>query len=117
MSLPDNMISKEEAGMLARMIKQNPPLVTLNISNNNLESECAMLLAESLQFNNRLKVLNVSKNKLGDFGIEALLRPLIKQKFDNYTSMQKLSNIVYNNSTDGLPNDVQEDESLKVKLQ
>ena len=30
--------------------------------------------------------------------------------------MQKLSNIVYNNSTDGLPNDVQEDESLKVKL-
>ena len=48
MSLPDNMISKEEAVMLSKMIKQNPPLVTLNISNNNLESDCAVMLAESL---------------------------------------------------------------------
>lgn len=66
------------------MIRQNPPLVTLNISNNNLDSDCALLLAESLQYNDRIKVLNVSKNKLGDLGIETLLKPLIKLRFDLY---------------------------------
>jgi len=54
MNLPDNMISNNETKMLAHMIKQNPPLVTLNVSNNNLDADCAIILAESLRYNDRL---------------------------------------------------------------
>ena len=89
MSLPDNMISNNETKMLAHMIQQNPPLVTLNVSNNNLDAECAIILAESLKFNDRLKILNLEKNKLGDKGILELLKPLIKQKFDLFSRANK----------------------------
>jgi len=82
MNLPDNMISNNETKMLAHMLKQNPPLVTLNVSNNNLDADCAIILAESLKHNDRLKILNLEKNKLGDKGILKLLTPFIKQKFE-----------------------------------
>lgn len=75
--------------MLAYMIQQNPPLVTLNVSNNNLDAECAIILAESLKFNDRLKILNLEKNKLGDKGILELLKPLIKQKFELFSGANK----------------------------
>lgn len=92
--------------MLAHMIQQNPPLVTLNVSNNNLDADCATLLAESLKFNDRLKILNLDKNKLGDKGILELLKPLIKQKFDLFEA-QKAAVIVDDSI---IPDDKESDE-------
>ena len=106
MSLPDNMISRTETRMLAHMIQQNPPLVTLNVSNNNLDADCAILLAESLKFNDRLKILNLDKNKLGDKGIMELLKPLIKQKFELFV-VQKTA-VIVDNST--IPDDKEQVE-------
>lgn len=78
LSLPDNMLTFEEAKMLAAMIKANPPLKTLNLEINNLDAKCAKLIGQAIEHNSNLQILNVSRNRLSDLGINYLLQSLIK---------------------------------------
>lgn len=54
LSLPDNMLGLDAARMLAKMIKVNPPLTSLNLTKNNLDSDCAKLIGEALESNDNL---------------------------------------------------------------
>lgn len=49
LSLPDNMLTFEEAKMLAAMLKSNPPLKTLNLETNNLDANCAKLIGQAIE--------------------------------------------------------------------
>lgn len=69
LSLPNNMLSLEDARMLADMINKNTPLKTLNLSQNELDADCAALIANALIYNSNLTVLNLKDNRLGDLGV------------------------------------------------
>jgi len=74
------MLGLEDARMLADMLSKNTPLRTLNLSQNELDSDCAALIANALVYNNSLNVLDLKSNRMGDFGVQHLLTPLIRKE-------------------------------------
>jgi len=59
----------------------NPPLVQLNLSNNNLEPYSGKVIGKALPFNTHLAFFDLSNNRLGNEGIDAILKPIARQKF------------------------------------
>lgn len=62
LALPDNSLMLDQANLLADMIKQNPALRSLNLSQNKLDFECAEVLGDALQYNDQLMKLDLSCN-------------------------------------------------------
>ena len=54
LSLPDNMLSIDEAKMIAKMLEKNPPLKSLNLHKNKLNYKCAEYLGHALAKNSNL---------------------------------------------------------------
>jgi Ran GTPase-activating protein (RanGAP) involved in mRNA processing and transport len=54
LSLPDNMLSINEAKMIAKMLEKNPPLKSLNLHKNKLNYECGKFLGQALAKNSNL---------------------------------------------------------------
>lgn len=80
LGLPDNMLGRVEAEMVADMLSLNPLLLTLNLANNRLDHHCAVLIGRALTCNDHLLRLDLSGNVLGDLGVLQLLKPLIRQR-------------------------------------
>ena len=72
MSLPDNMIGRNEIKNIAYVLKRNTPLRILNLSRNKIDPKAALILADSLRPNSTLRELNLSYNILGDAGIAVI---------------------------------------------
>jgi len=56
-------------------------LVHLNLSNNNLDPYSGKAIGNALPFNSHLTFLDLSNNRLGNEGIDAILKPIARQKF------------------------------------
>lgn len=59
LSLPDNMIGRNEMRDIAYVIKRNTPLKTLNLSDNVMDVKAALVLADALCSNSNLRVLDL----------------------------------------------------------
>jgi len=59
LSLPDNMIGRNEMRDIAYVLKRNTPLRTLNLSENVVDVKAALVLADALRFNSNLRELDL----------------------------------------------------------
>jgi len=90
LSLPDNLLQKQDAILIANMIEKNPPLRILNLHGNCFDYQCGKLFGAALFKNDQLKSLDLSTNRLGDQGVQNLLFPLLE---DGLKDKGKLSRV------------------------
>lgn len=83
--------AQENLNYIAKGLKVNKTLITLDISNNEINDEGAIALADALKFNNTLTTLYINKNNIGDKGAKALADAL-KPKKSSFFKTNKFNN-------------------------
>ena len=77
--LSHNCLGGKAGRALGKLLNgHSPSLTVLNLSNNWLDAEAGLAIGHTLQRNSMLKVLKMCMNRLGDVGVQPLLKALCK---------------------------------------
>ncbi|XP_067029168.1 protein NLRC3-like isoform X2 [Acropora muricata] len=110
LQLSGNSIGNEGAGALAKGLKENSTLTSLNLRYNQIGYVGADALAKALEENSTLTSLDLSQNQIGDVGADALAKGL--KENSTLTLLDLSGNKIRDLGADALAKGLKENSTL-----